>query len=73
MNIFDKYYSKYEAWYEKNKYVYLSELEVVKKVLPKEGVGLEIGVGTGRFALPLDIKFGVDTSCLLYTSPSPRD
>ena len=62
MNIFDHYYKKYDAWYEKNKFTYLSELEAVKQVLPKNGKGLEIGVGTGRFAQALGTKFGIDPS-----------
>ncbi len=61
-NIFDKYYKRYDAWYDKNKFAYLSELEAIKKVLPKRGEGLEIGVGTGRFADALGIKFGIDPS-----------
>ncbi len=62
MNIFDHYYKKYDAWYEKNKFAYLSELEAIKQVLPEKGKGLEIGVGTGRFAQALGIKFGIDPS-----------
>ncbi len=61
-NIFDRHYKKYDAWYDKYKFAYLSELEAIKKVLPKKGKGLEIGVGTGRFAAPLGIKFGIDPS-----------
>jgi len=61
-DIFDKQYKRYDAWYDKNKYAYLSELEAVRKVLPKEGRGLEIGVGTGRFAAPLGISMGLDPS-----------
>lgn len=61
-NIFDRYYMKYDGWYDRNKFAYLSELEAVKKVLPKKGKGLEIGVGTGRFAVALDIKYGIDPS-----------
>ena len=60
--IFDKHYKRYDAWYDKNKFVYLSELEAIRKVLPKEGKGLEIGVGTGRFAAPLGINMGIDPS-----------
>ena len=62
MNIFNKYYKKYDAWYDRNKFAYLSELKAVRKVLPKRGKGLEIGVGTGRFAGALGIKFGIDPS-----------
>ena len=59
-NIFDKLYKKYDAWYDKNKFAYLSELEAIKKVLPKKGNGLEIGVGTARFAQALGIQYGID-------------
>ena len=34
----------------------------MKKVVPKKGRGLEIGVGTGRFAQPLGVAFGIDPS-----------
>ena len=61
-NIFDKYYRKYDAWYDRNKFAYLSELEAIKKVLPQRGNGLEIGVGTGRFAHALGIATGIDPS-----------
>ena len=59
-SIFDRYYKKYDAWYNRNVFAYLSELKAVKKVLPKRGKGLEIGVGTGRFAAPLGITVGID-------------
>ena len=62
MNIFNNNYKKYDLWYERNRFAYLSELEAVKKVLPKTGKGLEIGVGTGRFAAPLGIITGIDPS-----------
>jgi len=61
-SVFDRFVKKYDAWYDKNKFAYLSELEALRKILPNKGKGLEIGVGTGRFAVPLGIKFGVDPS-----------
>lgn len=61
-NIFDKHYKRYDVWHDKHKFAYLSELRAIRKVLPKKGKGLEIGVGTGRFAAPLGIKFGIDPS-----------
>jgi len=61
-SVFDRHAQKYDIWYDKNKFVYLSELKALKKVLPKKGSGLEIGVGTGRFAMPLNIEFGIDPS-----------
>ncbi|MGB9755556.1 MAG: class I SAM-dependent methyltransferase [Desulfurella sp.] len=62
IEIFNNYTSEYEEWFENNKYAYLSEIEALKKALPKQGKGVEIGVGSGRFALPLGIKIGVEPS-----------
>ncbi len=62
IEVFDTNTSAYEEWFENNKYVYLSEIEALKKALPKQGKGIEIGVGSGRFALPLGISVGVEPS-----------
>jgi ubiquinone/menaquinone biosynthesis C-methylase UbiE len=42
--------------------VYESELKAIEEKLPKKGEGLEVGVGSGRFAAPLGIRLGVDPS-----------
>ena len=60
--IFDSYFDKYDSWYEKNHFAYLSETEAIRQIMPIGGLGLEIGVGTGRFASLLGIKFGLDPS-----------
>jgi len=72
VNIFDRYYKKYDAWYEKNKFAYFSELEALKRVIPKQERGLEIGVGTGRFAVPLNITLGIDPSHNMIEIASQR-
>jgi len=59
---FEKYAFQYENWFERNKFVYESELAAIREQLPKSGKGMEIGVGSGRFAAPLDIKLGVEPS-----------
>lgn len=59
--IFDKNWERYDNWFEKHRNIYLSELKALKKSLPK-GTGLEIGVGSGRFASPQGIKIGIDPS-----------
>ena len=59
---FEKYPSQYEDWFEKNKFVYESELKAVREQLSEGGEGIKIGVGTGRFAAPLGIKVGIDPS-----------
>jgi SAM-dependent methyltransferase len=58
---FDENADRYEAWFERNPAAYESELAAVRTLLPR-GTGLEIGVGSGRFAGPLGIRYGVDPS-----------
>ena len=60
--IFDRHYKRYDAWYDKYRFAFLSEVKAVKKIMPRAGKGLEIGVGTGRFAAALGITAGVDPS-----------
>lgn len=59
---FESFPDRYEAWFEKYRYIYLSELEAVKFFIPKNGKGIEIGVGSGRFAAPLKIPVGIEPS-----------
>ena len=61
-DIFSEQYERYDAWYDNNRFAYLSELEAAKQIIPVDGYGLEIGVGTGRFAGPLGINIGIDPS-----------
>lgn len=57
---FVAHHARYDDWFERHRAAYLSELLAVRALLPLEGEGLEIGVGTGRFAGPLGVKFGID-------------
>jgi ubiquinone/menaquinone biosynthesis C-methylase UbiE len=57
---FEKYAQEYDKWFDENKDVYKSEIMALRDLIPREGVGLEVGVGTGRFATPLGIKMGVE-------------
>jgi ubiquinone/menaquinone biosynthesis C-methylase UbiE len=59
---FNSHHRRYEAWFSRHKAAYFSELLAVRTLLPWEGRGLEIGVGTGRFATPLGVEVGVDPS-----------
>lgn len=56
---FDETWNDYDAWYESHPALYRSELAALRAVVPS-GAGLEIGVGTGRFAAPLGVRFGLD-------------
>jgi SAM-dependent methyltransferase len=61
---FDAHWGRYEAWFQRHEAAYLSELLALRAFVPWSGPGVEIGVGSGRFAAPLGIRVGVD--------PSPR-
>ncbi len=63
--IFDKNVTEYEIWCEKYNEVYLSEVAALKEQflkLPENIHGIEVGLGTGRFAQPLGIKVGFEPS-----------
>jgi len=52
----------YDDWFSRNGFAYRSELEAVRRLLPPGGRGIEIGVGTGRFAGELGVRLGVEPS-----------
>ena len=59
---FQRHTGQYENWFTEHRWVYEAELRAVKALLPESGRGLEVGVGTGRFAGPLGIKTGLEPS-----------
>ncbi|MDD5259037.1 MAG: class I SAM-dependent methyltransferase [bacterium] len=61
-SVFNKYYKKYDFWYDTHQFAFMSELQAIKNVFPKNRRSLEIGVGTGRFAAALKITIGIDPS-----------
>ena len=59
---FDAYSSRYERWFEGHRAAYDSEVAALTSIKPGGGRWLEVGVGTGRFSVPLDIVWGVEPS-----------
>jgi len=57
---FDMHTVEYDDWFEKHAPAYVAELSAMRRFVPAAGSGLEVGVGTGRFAQPLGIAVGVD-------------
>jgi ubiquinone/menaquinone biosynthesis C-methylase UbiE len=57
---FEKHVDHYEQWFLDNPLAYISEIKAIQALLPKSGEGVEIGVGSGRFAAPLKIRHGVE-------------
>ena len=62
---FDKHANAYDDWFEAHPDTYQLELEAIRTLLPASGDGIEIGVGSGRFALPLGIKTGIEPSAAM--------
>jgi|SRR5690554_2379580 len=61
-NVFDENALDYDNWFERHNTAYQSELLAIKKAIPLQKSGIEIGVGTGRFAEYFNIKHGVEPS-----------
>jgi SAM-dependent methyltransferase len=69
---FVRHHRRYDEWFERHSAAYLSELLAVRALLPWRGRGLEIGVGTGRFAAPLGVEFGIDPAAEMLGYASNR-
>jgi len=61
--VFERYAERYDQWFERpfGQTAFQLELECLRSLCKGlEGPFLEVGVGTGRFASSLGIKYGVD-------------
>ena len=61
-NAFNQFAVEYDLWFDTHKFAYQSEAEAVRRFIPLDGKGIEIGAGTGRFSIPFEIKIGVEPS-----------
>lgn len=59
---FEDHWDRYEDWFDQHEAAYVSELLALRSLVPWSGRGVEIGVGSARFAGPLGIQVGVDPS-----------
>ncbi|MBD3335702.1 MAG: methyltransferase domain-containing protein [Candidatus Eisenbacteria bacterium] len=62
---FDEHPGVYEAWFHRHADIYGTELEALRRFMPAGGRGIEIGAGSGRFALRLGIRWGVEPSLVM--------
>lgn len=62
VDTFDKYTNRYDEWFDEHPVWFRSELKALDKVVPYNKYGLEIGIGTGRFAKECAIDRGIDPS-----------
>jgi SAM-dependent methyltransferase len=60
---FDAFSDAYDEWFERHAEEYRAELAAIHRLLPPAGArGLEVGVGSGKFAAPLGIGIGIEPS-----------
>ena len=69
---FDENLIEYEQWFVDHFFVFQSELNALRKAIPPIGTGVEIGIGSGIFALPLGITEGVDPSLAVRKKAKER-
>lgn len=62
VNAFNRAAGDYDKWFDEHANWFLSEVAALKLAVPKTGRGLEIGVGTGKFARELGVETGVEPS-----------
>lgn len=62
----------YDAWFDNYPFVYDAELRAVRSILPTTGRGLELGVGSGRFASALNITLGFDQALPMLVMAQER-
>lgn len=70
---FDNFAVEYDQWFDNHPVEYVLELEAIKRLLPTEGTGIEIGAGTGRFTKALEISQGIEPSQSMRKIAASRD
>ncbi|HII98943.1 MAG TPA: class I SAM-dependent methyltransferase [Methanoregula sp.] len=61
-HVFEDLAGDYDRWFDENVAVYGAQVRLLRGAVPLSGCGLEVGVGSGRFAGPLGIRHGIDPS-----------
>jgi SAM-dependent methyltransferase len=58
--VFEDFAADYDRWFDDHAEVYHAQLRLLSRAVPSQGHGLEVGVGSGRFAALLGIFYGID-------------
>jgi len=72
ISVFNRYAGEYDRWFETHGAIYREQIALLRRVLSRGGMQLEVGVGPGRFALPLGIRHGLDPSPVFCTLARKR-
>ena len=70
---FDSFALEYDSWFDRHQWAFDSELLALSRCIPVRGEGLEVGVGTGRFAVSLRVRYGVEPAKALATIAKSRE
>jgi len=70
--VFDESASDYDHWFDNHGEVYAAQVRLLQDAVPQGGCNLELGVGSGRFAVPLGIRYGIDPSIKLLAIAKTR-
>ena len=62
IQVYNQKSEEYDQWFDEYPVLFASELKALEKVVPKNKFGVEIGIGSGRFAEKLAIDRGLDPS-----------
>jgi len=60
--VFEDHAGDYDQWFDEHNDVYEAQVRMLRDAVPCIGCGLEVGVGSGRFAVPFGISCGIDPS-----------
>jgi ubiquinone/menaquinone biosynthesis C-methylase UbiE len=71
--VFDEHAGDYDTWFDEHNSVYQAQVRMLRRAVPGFQRGLEVGIGSGRFAVPLGISRGIDPSQNLTLMAKLRD
>ncbi len=60
--VFEDHAGDYDRWFDEHREVYEAQIRMLRDAVPRFGRGLEVGVGSGRFAVTFGIRCGIDPS-----------
>ncbi len=70
--VFERFSERYDTWFERHPDAYAAELAALRRVILPFSRGMEVGVGSGRFAGPLNFVWGVDPAQTLLLKARER-
>lgn len=70
---FEEHLETYEAWFQHHHLAYMSEVQAIREQMPDTASKVEIGIGSGLFARPLSVPFGIEPSGAMRRLAMQRD